>query len=58
MSSAYITQELGGNISGKSFMYIRCKIGPRTMPCGTPMLTLSCEDRILLNATDCFLLDK
>ena len=41
MSSAYITQELEGNISGKSFiyMYIRYKIRPRNVPCGTLMLT-------------------
>ena len=36
VSSANSTVESGGRASGKSFMKVEKRVGPRTEPCGTP----------------------
>ena len=44
--------------SGRSFMYARNKMGPRTEPCGTPEETGIVPEWKLFVTTDCFLLSK
>ena len=40
---------------GSSFMNMVNKVGPRTEPCGTPLLTSWMEDEVPLMTTHCFL---
>ena len=44
--------------SGRSFMYARKRIGPRTEPCGTPEETGIFSELIPLITTACFRLSK
>ena len=44
--------------SGRSFMYARKRIGPRTEPCGTPEETEMLSELIPLITTACFQLSK
>ena len=43
---------------GRSFIYGENSKGPKLEPCGTPHLTVSCPDLILLITQTCFLLFK
>jgi hypothetical protein len=43
---------------GRSFIYIRKRIGPRIEPCGTPLSIFNIELDTLLIATNWFLFDK
>ena len=43
---------------GRSFMYARKRIGPRTEPCGTPEETGIFSELIPLITTACFRLSK
>ena len=42
--------------SGRSFMYAKKRIGPKTEPCGTPEETGIELELVPLVTTDCFLL--
>ena len=37
------------------FMYIKNRIGPRTDPCGTPLMTGAHSEKLSLTTTLCFL---
>ena len=44
--------------SGRSFIYARKRMGPRTEPCGTPDETWILSEMIPLMTTACFLLSN
>ena len=56
LSAKSLTPDLA--CSGRSFMYARKKIGPRTEPCGTPEETGIFSELIPLIITACFRLSK
>ena len=55
-SAKSLTMDL--TCSGRSFMYARKRIGPRTEPCGTPEETGFLSELIPLITTACFRLSK
>ena len=55
-SAKSLTLEL--TCSGRSFMYARKRVGPRSEPCGTPEETGIFSELIQLITTACFRLSK
>ena len=55
-SAKSLTLDLTG--LGRSFMYARKRIGPKTEPCGTPEETGTTSVLITINTTVCFRLSK
>ena len=58
LSSANSLSLLYFSYSGKSFMKIRNRIGPRTVPWGTPDVTETDAEEVPFMTTVCVLSDK